>query len=149
MAENIQALIELLSEEILNYDLGHIRGDEIVSGNPEHIINLLQLAKEISLLMRSGQGGKADSQKLQPADTESRELLQDMMLEDAEGESEPSQPSDRRLSSSNKRRGGITGIDDRDDGEVSLNLEEGTDDRGMGEMEYDPEMDDEAIRLAS
>jgi hypothetical protein len=31
----------MLSEEILNYDLGHIRGEEIVSGNPEHIINLL------------------------------------------------------------------------------------------------------------
>jgi hypothetical protein len=32
---------------------------------------------------------------------------------------------------------------------VSLNLEEGTDDRGMGDMEYDQEIDDDAIRLAS
>ena len=105
MAENIQALIELLSEEILNYDLGHIRGDEIVSGNPEHIINLLQLAKEISLLMHSGQGGKAelgsDQQNEIHEDAETRELLQDMMLEEVEGESAPSNPSDRRLSSSN------------------------------------------------
>lgn len=51
MAENIQALIDLLSEEILKYDLSHIKGDEIVNGNPEHCINLLQLAKEISLMM--------------------------------------------------------------------------------------------------
>jgi len=41
MAENIQALIDLLSQEILKYNLEHIRGDEIVSGNPEHCINLL------------------------------------------------------------------------------------------------------------
>jgi hypothetical protein len=53
MAENIQALIDLLSEEILKYDLSHIKGTEIVSGNPEHCINLLQLAKEISLMMQA------------------------------------------------------------------------------------------------
>ena len=41
MAMNIQALIDLLSKDILKYDLGHIRGDEIVAGNPEHCINLL------------------------------------------------------------------------------------------------------------
>ena len=55
MAENIQALIDLLSEEILKYDLSHIRGDEIVNGNPEHCINLLQLAKEISYMMQGKQ----------------------------------------------------------------------------------------------
>jgi hypothetical protein len=75
-----------------------------------------------------------------------------MMVEDEEGELAPSHPSNGRLSSSNKRRGGITGIEDDEgleNGEVSLNLEEGTDDRGMGDMEYDQEMDDDAIRLAS
>ena len=41
MAMNIQTLIDLLSQEILRYDLSHIRGDQIVSGNPEHCINLL------------------------------------------------------------------------------------------------------------
>lgn len=41
MGDNIQALIDLLGTEILKYDLSHIRGDEIVSGNPEHCINLL------------------------------------------------------------------------------------------------------------
>ena len=58
MAENIQALIDLLSEEILKYDLSHIRGDEIVNGNPEHCINLLQLAKEISYMMQGKQGSE-------------------------------------------------------------------------------------------
>jgi len=41
MAACIQALINLLSEEILMYDMNHICGDEIVNGNPEHCINLL------------------------------------------------------------------------------------------------------------
>ena len=53
MAMNIQTLIDLLSQEILRYDLSHIRGDQIVSGNPEHCINLLQLAKEISCMMNT------------------------------------------------------------------------------------------------
>ena len=78
MAENIQALIELLQDEILNYDLSHIRGDEIVSGNPEHIINLLQLAKEISLLMSSGaKPGSNEADHIAPGADEgdTRELL--------------------------------------------------------------------------
>ncbi len=51
MSENIQALIDLLSQEILKYDLSHIKGEEIVSGNAEHCINLLQLVHEISLMI--------------------------------------------------------------------------------------------------
>lgn len=51
MANNIQALIDLLAEEILKYDLDHIKGDEIVAGNPEHCINFLQLTKEVSSLI--------------------------------------------------------------------------------------------------
>lgn len=43
MAEAIQALIDLLGQEILLQDMGHIRGEEIVNGNPEHCINLLQI----------------------------------------------------------------------------------------------------------
>jgi hypothetical protein len=30
------------------YDMSHIRGDEIVNGNPEHCINLLQILQQIS-----------------------------------------------------------------------------------------------------
>ena len=41
MAKCIQAIVDLLSEEILKFDMNHIRGDEIVNGNPEHCINLL------------------------------------------------------------------------------------------------------------
>lgn len=43
----------MLSQKILMYDLEHIKGDQIVQGNPEHCINLLQLAKEISCMMNS------------------------------------------------------------------------------------------------
>ena len=43
MAVCIQASIDLLSQEILMYDFNHIRGEEIVGGNPEHCINLLQI----------------------------------------------------------------------------------------------------------
>ena len=43
MADCIQALVDLLSQEILMTDMGHIRGDEIINGNPEHCINLLQI----------------------------------------------------------------------------------------------------------
>lgn len=55
MAANIEVLLKHLSTEILNYDLSHISGREIVAGNPEHCINLLQLCNEISLMM--GQEG--------------------------------------------------------------------------------------------
>lgn len=51
MAANIEVLLKHLSTEILNYDLSHISGKEIVAGNPEHCINLLQLCNEISLMM--------------------------------------------------------------------------------------------------
>ena len=76
---NIQTLIDLLSQEILRYDLSHIRGDQIVSGNPEHCINLLQLAKEISMMMNTNtdpqQEGEDDSNQ-----DEAKEL-QDMLGE--------------------------------------------------------------------
>ena len=48
MAACIQALINLLSEEILAYDITHIRGDAIVDGDAEHCINLLQILQQIS-----------------------------------------------------------------------------------------------------
>jgi hypothetical protein len=47
MAECIQALIDLLSEEILEQPISHINGEEIVSGNAEHCINLLQILHQI------------------------------------------------------------------------------------------------------
>jgi hypothetical protein len=41
MAMCIQALIDLLAEEILKYEMNHINGEQIVAGDPEHCINLL------------------------------------------------------------------------------------------------------------
>lgn len=147
MAENIQALIELLQDEILNYDLSHIRGDEIVQGNPEHIINLLQLAKEISLLMRSGTKPMSDDQIAPGADEgDTRELLQDMALE---GDEQDEDDALQMGSSSHKRRGGIAGRSYSDggpsqqlQGEVSLNFEG---DEGQHQLEpsYGQEQHDE------
>ena len=74
---NIQTLIDLLSQEILRYDLSHIRGDQIVSGNPEHCINLLQLAKEISCMMHTNTdpaGNEGSGVKGEDEDNESNEV---------------------------------------------------------------------------
>ena len=69
MAANIQALIDMLSQNILMYDLEHIKGDQIVAGNPEHCINLLQLAKEISCMMNSN-SNELDPNQMQDDDGE-------------------------------------------------------------------------------
>ena len=62
MAQNIQALIDLLGQQILKYDLSHIRGGEIVNGNPEHCINLLQLVQEISVMLQNKADGPEGSE---------------------------------------------------------------------------------------
>ena len=72
MGGNIQALIDMLSQKILMYDLEHIKGDQIVAGNPEHCINLLQLAKEISCMMNSN-SNELDANQLQGEDDEDEE----------------------------------------------------------------------------
>ena len=69
MAANIQALIDMLSQSILMYDLEHIKGDQIVGANPEHCINLLQLAKEISCMMNSN-SNEIDPRQLQGEEDE-------------------------------------------------------------------------------
>ena len=43
VGENIQALIDLLSEEIMRTDLSHVSGMEIACGNPDHCLELLQI----------------------------------------------------------------------------------------------------------
>jgi hypothetical protein len=67
MAANIQALIDMLSHKILMYDLEHINGEQIVMGNPEHCINLLQLAKEISCMMNTN-SGEIDPDQMEEGD---------------------------------------------------------------------------------
>ena len=62
----------MLSQKILMYDLEHIKGDQIVAGNPEHCINLLQLAKEISCMMNSN-SNELDANQLQGEDDEDEE----------------------------------------------------------------------------
>ena len=72
MADNIQTLINMLSQSILMYDLEHIKGDQIVQGNSEHCINLLQLAKEISCMMNSN-SNELDPNQLQGEQSDSQE----------------------------------------------------------------------------
>ena len=55
-----------------DHDLEHIKGDQIVAGNPEHCINLLQLAKEISCMMNSN-SNELDANQLQGEDDEDEE----------------------------------------------------------------------------
>lgn len=62
MASNIQTLIDLLGDQILKFDLSHIKGEEIVNGNPEHCINLLQLVQEISVMLENKVEGSNPSE---------------------------------------------------------------------------------------
>lgn len=62
----------MLSQNILMYDLEHIKGEQIVGGNPEHCINLLQLAKEISSMMNSN-SNELDPNQLQDEDEEAED----------------------------------------------------------------------------
>jgi len=89
MAENIQALIDLLGEQILKYDLSHIRGDEIVNGNPEHCINLLQLVQEIAQMINNKQGGAAQSQQQQPQSNQPSQQQQYMVDNDEDDMVDP------------------------------------------------------------
>ena len=120
MAENIQALIDLLSEEILKYDLSHIRGDEIVNGNPEHCINLLQLAKEISCMMQ----GKQETVQF---DDDQRERL-DREIDDDDFDQM------QGANNSNKRRGGIA-QQSYSDGKRDFDQFQGEDDEEALQME--------------
>ena len=96
MAENIQALIDLLGEQILKYDLSHIKGEEIVNGNPEHCINLLQLVQEISVMIQSKAGGVPG------------------MQQHSELEEEDGGPASGPISSQKKPIGGMMVMDDDD-----------------------------------
>jgi len=60
----------LLGEQILKYDLSHIKGEEIVSGNPEHCINLLQLVQEISVMLDGRQEAASKISDIEDEDDE-------------------------------------------------------------------------------
>ena len=78
MAECIQALVDLLSQEILMTDMGHIRGDEIINGNPEHCINLLQILQQISSasMMQDASGDGEESSGVKAAKDKSHEDIE-------------------------------------------------------------------------
>jgi hypothetical protein len=50
--------------------LSHIKGEEIVNGNPEHCINLLQLVQEISVMLGKEEGSDLANQLNQDEDDE-------------------------------------------------------------------------------
>ena len=50
-AQKIQELINLLSTQVLNMDLSHIKGDFIAKGDKKHILNFLQLLFEVIKLL--------------------------------------------------------------------------------------------------
>lgn len=115
MAENIQALVDLLGEQILRYDLSHIKGEEIVNGNPEHCINLLQLVQEIAVMIQNKGGpgapqveeGKAAPGHSNPGSSQKKNLHllmdEDDVVDpgDVELEEEEELLQDRRVGGSN------------------------------------------------
>ena len=75
MAENIQALVDLLGGSILDLDLSHIQGAEIVNGNHSHIANFLSLLLEVSVLIVEKRGGEEgeteeEGEEREPTDEE-------------------------------------------------------------------------------
>ncbi|KAM3145376.1 hypothetical protein pb186bvf_002420 [Paramecium bursaria] len=50
VGEKLQGLIEILSYPILSMDLSHISGKDIANGDSKHLLNLLQILKELSKL---------------------------------------------------------------------------------------------------
>ena len=55
MANNIDAILEFLSRRLLEIDLSHIQGIEIVNQNIDHVTKLLQLLYELSMLINEKQ----------------------------------------------------------------------------------------------
>lgn len=51
MVENLYTLIDLLSQEVLKIDLSHIKAEEIIMGNPEMCIELLQIIYKVSEML--------------------------------------------------------------------------------------------------
>lgn len=78
--ECIQQLIDLLSEEILLFDLSHISGIDIVQGNADHCINLLQILQQIS------QAQFAQDEEKQEEDKPKEEILDNLEEEIAQEE---------------------------------------------------------------
>ena len=91
VAENIQFLIDFLGQQVLKVDLSALSGLEIVCGNPEHCIRLLQLIQDITVLMAEEEGD--DPSDASPGQTppqqdarEKKDLGYEMVYEEDEEE---------------------------------------------------------------
>ena len=88
--DNIQTLIDLLGQKILKVDLEHIKGEEIVNGNPEHCINLLQLIYQLSMgINEEGGGSPNDGKSSSKRDTSNKKG----MIESSEKDQSSPSPS--------------------------------------------------------
>lgn len=67
MAQNIQTLINILDDNLEQYDLKQISGNEIVNGNPIHCLNLLHTIKTIIIELLKEEG-EMDEDEMQGED---------------------------------------------------------------------------------
>lgn len=67
VGDKIQALIDLLSSQVLNMDLSHIKGANIVSGDKKHILNFLQLLFEVSRLLHPSGNNEENNPNIRSA----------------------------------------------------------------------------------
>ena len=165
MAANIQSLIDLLSSKILMYDLGHIQGEEIVNGNPEHCINLLQLVKEISGMMNTNSNVQAsghmyddgddqdenqdsdDKQQFHPEgaeDMDQLEMDEDEEAQEISGRQHQRNQSDKEvIQLMDQQLDEFDDQDDQDDGQD----EEDEGDHQYGQLEPDDQENEVSINI--
>jgi len=62
VGENIQALIDLLAEEITKQDLSHVSGLEIARGDPDHCLELLQIIHQLTVMMAEEDAAAAEAE---------------------------------------------------------------------------------------
>lgn len=65
MANNIQALIDLLADSVLNVDLSFINSREIVKGDLQHIGQFLQVILEFIVQMAQDQGEGEEEEEME------------------------------------------------------------------------------------
>ncbi|CDW83414.1 UNKNOWN [Stylonychia lemnae] len=161
-AENIQNLIDLLGGQILRYDLSHIRGSEIVNGNPEHCINLLQLVQEISVMLdnRQGQqdsdeeGNGLEDQSAEEEDDEAqiihekkkKEQQQQQQLQEQQQRPQQQNPKPQDSNKKSQEKRGRSYSDDRG-GKDLFDLEDGDISNDFNvKMDEDDEDEDEDVK---
>lgn len=114
MAENINGLLQLLSQQILDMDLNFIDAKKIVKGDLKHMYNFLQLLMDVVLLIAQKQdeeeeeedpkealkkqlGGGSDKKKKKNEDddeTDTQKLAEDLGLDNKQSKKAPEQRID-------------------------------------------------------